>query len=279
MTVSHEQVTADQVLSMAEQMSNSGSQPQQQEGQDQEQRVPYDRFKEVNDERKTLQEQNSKLMEMMQAYQNMQQNQQASQQEQQVQQSVANQPVNQPLFTEAELDSFETDIVLDPKSTLQKFGEAILERGVNSRVQSLEQSFEQKLAQMQNQLIAQQAPSVIDNFKRSRFSPTDTAEIAAFDQALQGMDPSMLANPQTLENVRLAAIGYVADQKRSQPQHNQQAFFTETPGGMNTGWGGLGVPAQPQIPQGMIDAARKMGVDPQEAANLYSAMDRSGVFR
>jgi hypothetical protein len=269
-------VTTDQVLELAGQLSNDGSQPSQQgQEQGQDQRIPYDRFKEVNDERKSLQEQNSKLMEMMQQFQAMQQTNQT----QQVPSQQAAQPPQTTLFTDEELNSFEQDIIVDPKATLQKFGEAILNRGVENRVKSLEATFEQKLQQLTGQLTATTLPTVIANFKQSRFGPNQGAEIAAFDEALKTLDPSLLSNTATLENVRLAAIGYVAD-KRSSGQ--QPAIpFSESPGGGPTGgWGGLGGQQQaPQIPSQVIEAARKMGVDPREAAAMYQAMNTSGVFR
>ena len=267
------EVPTDKVLDLAAQLSNDGSQPSQQDENQSEQRIPYERFKEVNDERKAFQEQNVKLMEMMQQFQNMQaQTQTVNTPDPQ----VNTQPAFQPLFTDAELDGFEQNIVLDPKATIQQLSQAILERGVEQRVKQVEQTFEQKLQAIAQQTAAQTLPTVIANFKQSRFSPNQTAEIAAFDQALQSMDPSLLSNPATLENVRLAAIGYVADQRQQTPQQNTQAFFSETPGG----WGGLGgQQAAPQIPPQVIEAARKMGVDPKEAANFYSAMSTSGVFR
>lgn len=273
-------VATDRVLDLAAQLSNDGSQPSQQGEQNQEQRVPYERFKDVNDERKSLQEQNSKLMEMIQQFQTMQQQNQNRPVE--TNQPAQTQTGPAPLFTEDELNSFEQDIVLDPKTTLQRFGDAILTRGVDTRVKALQEGFEAKLAQLTGQMQAQTIPAVIADFKSRRFGPGDAAEVAAFDQAAQSVDPSLLSNPATLENIRLAAIGYVADQRRTNPQQNNQAFFSETPGGSGVpgGWGGLsGTPAAPQIPQQVIEAARKMGVDPKEAAAMYQAMNTSGVFR
>lgn len=269
-------ISTQDVFKLASELSNDGSQSSQtpQENQ-QDARIPYDRFKEVNEERKTLAEQNSKLMQMLENFQQMQQPQAPAQ----VQQPVQQQPVS--LFTEDELNSFEQDIVLDPKSTLQRFGQAILERGVDARVQKVEKTFEEKLAQIAGQFQQAQIPGVISQFKQTRFNPaTDAAEIAAFDQALQGIEPSLLTNPATLENVRLAAIGYVADQRRSQPAQNP-ALFTETPGSsMPGGWGGLGGQQQsPAIPKEVLEVARRMGVDPKEAAVMYQAMNTSGVFR
>lgn len=269
-------VSTDRVLELAGQLSNGDSQPPQQ-GQEgsQDQRIPYERFKEVNDERKAYQEQNNKLLEMMERYQTMQ-----NQPQQQVQPDT--QPVRKSLFTDEELDSFEQDIVLDPKSTLQKFGDAILNRGVEDRVKALEASFQEKLTALTGQMTANTLPTLITSFKQNRFTPNQGAEAAAFDEVLKTIDPSLLSNPATLENVRLAAIGYVADQRASGTLQNRPAPFSETPGGgqMNGGWGGLGGQQQaPHIPQQVIEAAKKMGVEPREAAAMYQAMNTSGVFR
>lgn len=277
-------VSSDQVFALAEQqLSNGGSQPQaDNENSGQEGRVPYDRFKEVNDERKQLADQNSKLLEQVMQFQQMQAQVQQQTQNNSVEQQAPNIPVNQPLFTEAELEQYEQDLVLNPKEALQKYGEAILNRGVESRVKSLEQTFEQKLNQLNSQMVAQTIPSVINNFKQTRFSPNEQAEMQAFDQAVQSMDPAMLMQPGTLDNIRLAAIGYVADQRRNQPQNNTNQYFSESPttGGLPSGWGGLGTnPQAPQVPQQVLTAAQKMGVSAEEAAAFYTAMDRSGVFR
>lgn len=276
MTLPNNEVSADSVFELANQLSNPGSHPETQPNAE-EQRVPYDRFKEVNDERKNLADQNQKLMELVSNFQAMQQ------QAQQPQTPVAQAPQVQPLFTDDELNSFEQDIVLDPKSTLQRFGDAILKRGVEARVSQVEKTFEEKFAAFTAQQAAQQAPTIVENFKRSRFSAQDTAEIAAFDQALKSVDPSLVTNPATLENIRLAAIGFVADQRRSQPQQNQGQFFTETPGGaggLPGGFGGLlGTQQASQVPPQVAAVAAKMGLKPEEANAMYQAMDRSGVFR
>lgn len=261
-------VTADQVFQLAQQqMRNEGPQPSAEEQE--EQRVPYTRFKEVNDERK-------QLLELVQNFQAMQQNQQQQQAPAPV---VTPQPTGPaPLFTDEELASFETDIVLDPKATLAKFGNAIMERGVNAKVQEVEQKFQQQLAQLQQGVVAQTLPTVIDNFKRQRFHPSQGAEMAAFDEAVKTMDPSLLTNPAALENIRLAAIGYVADQRLQNPQ--AQIPFSESPsGGLPGGWGGLGGGQPTQVPPQVLALAKKMGIDPAEAASLYKAMDTSGVFR
>jgi len=272
MTLPHDEaaVTADKVFQMAnEELRNVAPQttPQDQE----EQKVPYNRFKEVNDERK-------QLLELVQNFQALQQQQ--TQMQQQAQPTVVpQQPTGPaPLFTDDELASFETDIVLDPKATLAKFGNAIMERGVNAKVQEVEQKFAQQLAQLQQGVAAQTLPTVIDNFKRQRFHPSQGAEIAAFDEAVKTMDPTLLTNPAALENIRLAAIGYVADQRMQNPQ--AQIPFSESPsGGLPGGWGGLGGNQPTAVPPQVLALAQKMGIDPKEAASMYKAMDTSGVFR
>ena len=271
-------VTTDRVLELAGQLSNGDSQPPQQgQGEGQDQRIPYERFKEVNDERKTYQEQNGKLMDLLEKYQTMQtQNVQQTQQSQQQQPA----PQAQSIFTEDELNGFENDIIVDPKGTLQKFGEAILSRGVENRVKTLEASFEERLNKLSGQMSASAAPNIINSFTAQRFGQHQQAETAAFNEIVKTIDPSLLSNPATLENVRLAAIGYVADQ-RSNGNQPQNAPFSEQPGGgPQGGWGGLGGSQQaPQVPHQVIEAARKMGVDPKEAAAMYQAMNTSGVFR
>jgi len=271
MTLPHEEtVTADKVFQLAnEELRNVDPQttPQDQE----EQRVPYSRFKEVNDERR-------QLLDLVQNFQALQQQQ--TQMQQQAQPTVTpQQPTGPaPLFTDDELASFETDIVLDPKATLAKFGQAIMERGVNAKVSEVEQRFQQQLAQMQQGIAQQTLPTVLDNFKRQRFHPSQGAEVAAFDEAVKTMDPTLLTNPSALENIRLAAIGYVADQRMQNP--TQQLPFSESPsGGLPGGWGGLGGGSQPTVPPQVMALAQKMGIDPKEAASMYKAMDTSGVFR
>lgn len=249
---------------------NQASQPDSSQGNQEDQRIPYERFKEVNDERKQLQEQLANFMALS-----------------------ARQPVNEPpvtqtpvveqrrqLFSDDELTSFETDIVLDPKATLQKFGEVIMQRGVEAKTAEIERKFEERLSQMSAQMATSQLPNILGNFKQSRFDQSMAEEAAVFDNFVKDMDPAILTNPATLENVRLAALGYVADQRRSNPSNNHNNLpFSETPGGRSGGFGGLGGPQQNAVPQQVIAMAQRMGLDPKDISSLYGAMDRQGVFR
>lgn len=269
-------VSAQSVLQLADSMRNdesqSSDQPTGEEG-----RIPYDRFKEVNDERKRLQDQVDTFIKMQQQAQ-----------QQNIQQPQVQEPPQdtgyKSLFSEAELEQFQENIVLDPKQTLKQLTEAIMTRGVDAKTKQLEQKFEERFSQFTNQQATQQLPAVIDNFKRNRFDQSMGEEAKVFDEALKTIDPVTLANPATLENIRLAAIGYVADQRRQNPQqYNQrpQLPFSETPGGGKPGgFGGLSPQNNNQfVPAEVTEAAKRMGVDPNEAARMYLAMNQSGVFR
>ncbi len=278
------QVSPDEIFAQADELRNDGSQPSQQPSEE-EQRVPYERFKEVNDERKKLQEQLDAFIKMQ--AQAAQQSQQAAQQPQQQFPAQQTQPVQQPaqpqqLFTDEELEAFETDIVVNPKETLKRFGDAIMQRGVNARTQQLEQTFEQRFAQLQAQLVSQTLPTVIDNYKRSRFDASMAEEAAVFDQFLQNVPPTALQDQAALENIRLAAIGFVADKRRQQGTQNRQGNvpFTEQPGsGLPAFFGGQPAQAQPQVPREVIEAGRRMGLDPKDVISMYTAMNNNGVFR
>lgn len=280
-------VSPDTIFAQADEMRNDGSQPPQQQNED-EQRVPYDRFKEVNDERKKLQEQLDAFIKMQTAAQpqgqpntvpaNGQFQQQFPAQPQQTQNTA---PTT--LFSEEELDAFENDIIVSPKETLRKFGDAIMQRGVNAQSKQLEQTFEERFAQIQNQLVSQTLPTVIANYKNSRFDNSMSEEAAVFDQFLQNVPPTAIQDQSALDNIRLAAIGFVADKRRTQGIQGRQqtnALFTEQPGGFSGGFGGLGgQPAQPQIPREVIEAAKRMGVSEKDAASMFMAMNNNGVFR
>ncbi len=282
------QVSPEAIFAQADELRNDGSQPSQQPN-DEEQRVPYERFKEVNDERKKLQEQLDAFIRMQtnnqqsqgqfeQPQQTQFQQQFPAQQTQQVQQPA--QP--QEILTEQELEAFENDILVNPKETLKRFADAIMQRGVNAKTQQIEQTFEQRFAQLQSQLVSQTLPTVIDNYKRSRFDASMTEEAAVFDQFLQNVPPTALQDQTALENIRLAAIGFVADKRRQQGTQNRQGNvpFTEQPGsGLPAFFGGQPAQAQPQVPREVIEAGRRMGLDPKDVVSMYTAMNNNGVFR
>lgn len=286
-------VSTENVFNLAnEQLRNSESQPDANQTNAEEQRVPYDRFKEVNDERKRLQDQVDAFIRMQQQAQlgNQQQTQTPQQQlpqNFQQQNSQVNQHLSQAqqeLFTDAELEAFETDIVVNPKETLRKFGDAIMQRGVNAQTQRLEQTFNERFQQLTNQLVSQTLPTAIDNFKRTRFDASMAEEARVFDQFLQNIPAQQLQDPQSMENIRLAAIGYVADQRRgqqAQQQTQQASLFSELPGGRPGGFGGLsGQQTQGvTVPREAIEAGRRMGLSEKEIIAMYGAMDRTGVFR
>ncbi len=242
------------------------------------QQVPYDRFKEVNDEKK-------RLFDIVEGYQR---SQAQVPQTPVVTQPEAPKPFDPAnLFTTEELQGFETELVVSPGEALQKITKTIFDRGVTREVNAVREDFNSRFQQLENASLQQAIPTAIDNFKRSRFANSDPDFVTTFDTMVAQIakdSPASLANPQTLENVRLASIGYVTDQRSAAGYRApQRAPFSETPG-MSAGWANAFGQNQQQgnntfVPPEVITAGKQMGLSEAELRATYLAMNQSGVFR
>lgn len=251
------------------------------DGTETSQQVPYDRFAEVIKERNEARERERQLQDMLVRMQGQPQQQSQPQQTQLQQQQQSQAPRD--FFTEEEWRELEANAIADPISTFKRYGEAILQRGVETRVQQTEQRLLQQMQQYVQQIAPITTQVAVDNFKRQKFSsPQAKAYEPIFDQIVQtatAENPAIATNPQALENLRLLAMGQAAEKGLlNQPvqQHTQQQFL-ESPG--NPNWGGLMPGAPTAIPPQVAVFAQKMGLDPKEAMRIYQLMDQKGVFR
>lgn len=234
--------------------------------------VPYDRFKEVNDDKAKYKALYEQLQGQLAAAQ--------TQPQQQLQQ-VDNTPKT--FYSAEELDDLEANIIVDPRNTINKITETILQRGVESRMKEVEGKFEQRLQEYVAQFGTVVQPMVLQNYKQQRFShPSQKGVEQVFDKMVQEVSttqPQILTNPQGLEQIRLAAVAYAYDNNllSNTPQRPAQPFSESPSGG---GFGGLlGNQGNTQVPPQVVQIAKQFGISEKEAMETYTAMERSGVFR
>lgn len=267
--------TMQDLAAQIEQQRKAASQTAQ-EGQQQQRQsesVPYERFKEVNDNNKALKE----AIQLLQSQQQQNQ-QQAPAVAQQAQQSLQS---NAELFTDEEYAAIEQNIVADPRSAIKTITDAVMQRGVDRKVSELEKRFDQRFQEATQQFGQVVQPMVLQNFKSQRFNASQKGIEQVFDQMVQTVsqqNPGVLSNPAALETLRTSAIAYAYENNLLAGNTQPQVPFSETPTG--GGFGGLlGGGQQTQVPPQVAAIAKSLGVSDAQANDMYVMMQRNNVFR
>lgn len=245
-------------------------------------KIPYERFKEVNEERKLAQSENTQLRAMLDR---------ALAQGQQQVQTAANPPTAtapQTLFSQEEVKSYADQLLMgSPEEVLARYGQAIFDRGVRPEVDRAKQELRQEMLGLAGQVQGVLGTTVLDGYVLKNFqAPQVVAAKPVFDalvkEAAQA-NPSILTNPQMLDNLRDLAIGRAYAQGALQPQPNPGGSlpFMEQPRGMPgvtlIGQGNAG-----RSPDQLVadQIGQRLGLKPGEAGRLFDAMEKNGgIFR
>lgn len=249
--------------------------------------VPYDRFKDVNDRAKLLEDQNRQLLERVLTMQGTQSGQGADQAAAQAQQQVSQLTFG---LDDAAKEALAQELLVDPGNAVERLLQAFAQR-VDGHLQTREQALAQNIQQQFNPYVQQFQQYVgqgsVDAYARQAFANPQLAPVKpVFDQFVQQAakeNPALLTNQQGLDSLLDLAIGRAMRQGiptgqlgQTQVPFSESAGFGATP---NFSFAPQGGQPQIQVPQAVRDNAVRMGVDPEKAAQTYIQMVQRGHIK